>query len=200
MFGAAHAAKATPEPSIFGTVEIRKTDLAPFPKWTDALGRFKEERTANRGPCKSTPDEPCHYRSWAKFINGAKDLDPMAQLQAVNDFMNRAPYVVDEINWGVKDYWETPGQFFARFGDCEDYAIAKYLSLRALGFDSAQMRVVVLQDLNLKVAHAVLSVEIDGQTWILDNQIKGVIEAERIRHYRPVYSVNEESWWLHRSG
>lgn len=72
------------------------------------------------------------------------------------------------------------------------------MSLRALGFDVAQLRIVVLQDLNLKVAHAILAVEIDGQTWILDNQIKRVIEEERIRHYRPVYSVNEQSWWLHR--
>ncbi len=199
VIGTAHAAaKAKAEPSIFGTVEVRKTDLAPFPKWTGALERFKQERTANRGPCKSSPERACHYKTWAKFINGAKALDAMAKLQAVNDFMNRARYVVDEINWGVKDYWESPGLFFARFGDCEDYAIAKYMSLRALGFDVAQMRIVVLQDLNLKVAHAILAVEIDGQTWILDNQIKRVIEAERIRHYRPVYSVNEQSWWLHR--
>lgn len=192
------ASKAKPAPSFFGTVEIKKTDLAPFPKWTGALERFKQERTANKGPCKSSPDQPCHYGTWAKFINGAKDLDPMAKLQAVNDFMNRARYVVDEINWGVKDYWATPGQFFDQFGDCEDYAIAKYMSLRALGFESTQMRIVVLQDLNLKVAHAILAVDIDGQTWILDNQIKGVIEEGRIRHYRPVYSVNEQSWWLHR--
>lgn len=199
VIGTAYAApKAKAEPSIFGTVEIRKTDLAPFPKWTGALERFKQERTANRGPCKSSPERACTYKTWAKFINGAKDLDAMAKLRAVNDFMNRARYVVDEINWGVKDYWATPGQFFAQFGDCEDYAIAKYMSLRALGFDVAQLRIVVLQDLNLKVAHAILAVEIDGQTWILDNQIKRVIEEERIRHYRPVYSVNEQSWWLHR--
>jgi predicted transglutaminase-like cysteine proteinase len=199
VIGTAHAAaKAKAVPSIFGTVEVRKTNLAPFPKWTDALERFKQERTDNRGPCKSSPERACHYKVWAKFINGAKDLDAKAQLQAVNDFMNRARYVVDQINWGVKDYWETPGQFFAKFGDCEDYAIAKYMSLRALGFEAAQMRIVVLQDLNLKVGHAVLAVEMDGQTWILDNQIKTVIEAGRIRHYRPVYSVNERAWWLHR--
>jgi predicted transglutaminase-like cysteine proteinase len=60
------------------------------------------------------------------------------------------------------------------------------------------MRIVVLQDLNLKVTHAVLAVDLDGKTWILDNQIKQVIDAERIRHYRPVYSVNEKGWWLHK--
>lgn len=196
--GAHAAAKAAAQPSIFGTVEVRKTNLAPFPKWTSALERFKQERATNSGPCKSSPDRACHYKAWTKFINDSKDLDPLASLQAVNDHMNRARYVVDAINWGVKDYWAAPGQFFDKFGDCEDYAIAKYMSLRALGFDSAQMRIVVLQDLNLKVAHAVLAVEIDGQTWILDNQIKRVIEAGRIRHYRPVYSVNEQSWWLHR--
>ena len=60
------------------------------------------------------------------------------------------------------------------------------------------MRIVIVQDLNLKVAHAVLAVYLDDTIKILDNQIKQVVEAGTIRHYRPIYSVNEESWWLHR--
>ena len=48
--------------------------------------------------------------------------------------MNRSPYIVDPINWGVKDYWESPGQFFSRKGDCEDYAIAKYLTCAGSDF------------------------------------------------------------------
>ena len=60
------------------------------------------------------------------------------------------------------------------------------------------MRIVIVQDLNLKVAHAILAVYVDGTIKILDNQIKQVVDAETIRHYRPIYSVNEDAWWLHR--
>ena len=101
-------------------------------------------------------------------------------------------------NWGVEDYWETPNEFLNRDGDCEDFAIAKYKSLRALGLGDDQLRIVVLQDLNLRIAHAVLVVLDGGKAWVLDNQIDQVIDADRIRHYRPYYSINASAYWLHR--
>ena len=83
-------------------------------------------------------------------------------------------------------------------GDCEDYAIAKYFSLRWLGLKPEDMRILVLHDMNLRVAHAVLVVYHRGRALILDNQVRGVVEADAIRHYRPIYSINEQHWWLHR--
>jgi predicted transglutaminase-like cysteine proteinase len=56
----------------------------------------------------------------------------------------------------------------------------------------------VLRDLNLKLAHAVLVVELNGRKYVLDNQIAATVPAEMIRHYQPIYSVNETHWWLHR--
>jgi len=199
MVMVAPPASAQGTPGLFGTIEVKKTDLKPFPKWTDVLGKAKAEAEKNSGECKVTAEEKCYYRTWTRFVESIRSLDKLAQINKVNDFLNQAKYVVDEVNWQVDDYWATPGQFFSRFGDCEDYAIAKYLTLAMLGFDNDTTRVVVVQDLNLKVPHAVLAVLIDGKTWILDNQIKQVIEAEKIKHYRPVYSVNGQSWWLHRA-
>ena len=60
------------------------------------------------------------------------------------------------------------------------------------------MRIVVLQDENLRVAHAVLVVYHQGRTYVLDNQITQVVTDDRIAHYRPIYSINEQSWWLHQ--
>ena len=65
-------------------------------------------------------------------------------------------------------------------------------------FAKEDMRIVVLQDLNLKVAHAVLVVYIDGKALVLDNQITKVVESKRIKHYKPIFSINEGAWWLHR--
>lgn len=186
------------KPGLWGTVAVEKDSLAPFPKWTEALARFKEEAKKNSGECKVTAEEKCEFKTWVAFLNKVKNEPTAVKLEQVNAFMNQAKYIVDPINWSVKDYWATPAQFFKRFGDCEDFAVAKFMSLAALGVDRDSMRIVVLQDLNLKVAHAVLAVELDGKTWILDNQIKQVIDADRIRHYRPVYSVNEKGWWLHK--
>src|SRR5690606_27447095 len=107
------------------------------------------------------------------------------QIEAVNEFMNRKRYIIDPRNYGMPDYWATPRQFLDRDGDCEDYAIAKYMSLRDLGVDPAAMRIVVLQDMNLKVAHAILVVWLEGKPLVLDNQIRSVVEAGVVRHYRP---------------
>ena len=103
-----------------------------------------------------------------------------------------------KIGGGAKDYWAPPGQFFSKFGDCEDYAIAKFLTLRALGFTGDELRVVVVRDLNLKIGHAILAAYIDGKIYILDNQIKQAIAATTIRHYRRIYSVNEDGWCPHK--
>ncbi len=115
----------------------------------------------------------------------------------MNRFANARPYVEDIRNWGVADYWETPGEFFARGGDCEDYAIAKYFSLVRLGFSPDDLRIVVVNDTNLNAFHAVLSARIDGQTLLLDNQIPLVVPMDIAVQYKPVYALNEHGWWLY---
>lgn len=192
------AQAAEPVPSVFGTVEVKREDLAPFPKWTTALSRYFEERGKQPGICEDPKFNRCHWQTWQKLLADQAGKPPAAQLEAVNRFMNQFRYITDPINWGVDDYWESPAQFLSRFGDCEDYAIAKFLSLRALGWPNEKLRVVVLQDLNLKIPHAVLVVQLEGKSMVLDNQIPQVVEATTIRHYRPIFSVNETSWWLHR--
>ena len=113
--------------------------------------------------------------------------------------MNTRRYITDPRNWGVPDYWATPGEFMSKFGDCEDYAIAKFLSLKRLGWTDDELRIAAVKDLNLKVGHAVLIVYHAGKTWVLDNQIRRVVETNSVRHYQPVYSINETAWWRHRS-
>ena len=122
----------------------------------------------------------------------------MELLDKVNIYMNRAAYIVDPVNWGIPDYWATPDEFFLKDGDCEDYAISKYITLKRLGVDPDSMRLVILQDENLNVAHAILAVKLGKDTFILDNQVDSVLPDTQILHYRPVYSINESAWWLHR--
>jgi predicted transglutaminase-like cysteine proteinase len=185
---------------LFGSVETRNTVIDAFTKWTGVL-----ERTAKYGlgdapgmPCRLGATLKCRTEEWKEFIASLKGKDRMTQLDAVNRYINRSPYVTDLENWGVNDYWETLGEFIAKDGDCEDYAIAKYYSLKALGFDISEMRIVILEDENLHVPHAVLAVFSGSQTFILDNQIPEVVRDTSIVHYRPIYSINEQAWWFHR--
>ena len=194
---AAATAAANPPP-LFGTLEARSDDITLFPKWTGMLARHAAERPLMEEPCGDHPQRPCDLRNWSGFLATVRPLGRRAQLDAINRQMNRKHYVIDPTNYGVPDYWATPFQFLHLNGDCEDYAIAKYLSLRELGFDDDDLRIVVLDDLNLGVAHAILAVYLGDDVFILDNQIDAVVSASVIRHYRPIYSVNERHWWLHR--
>jgi predicted transglutaminase-like cysteine proteinase len=196
----AAAQPAVGAPSFFGTVEVPRQGLQPFPKWTGALHRHFEERARTPGPCEATRFNQCHWQEWQALIARLRDVPPAGQLAEVNRYLNRAKYITDPINWNMDDYWATPGQFFVRNGDCEDYAIAKFLTLRQLGWPAERLRLAVLQDLNLKIPHAVLIARLeDGRQLVLDNQIEQVVEEGTIRHYRPVYSLGEDGWWLHRA-
>lgn len=197
---------------IFGSNETRHSTIGAFRKWTDMLTRNSggKEAAAARAPApaggrlaqsgRCIPDSPagCSRPTWPKLIASLRGLDRRAQIETVNRELNRIPYVLDKDNWGVSDYWATVDEFLEHDGDCEDYAIAKYMALKEVGVPATDMRIVVLQDLNLGIAHAILAVQHGGQWLILDNQIKEVMPDKAIVHYRPVYSINEQSWWLHQ--
>jgi predicted transglutaminase-like cysteine proteinase len=184
---------------IFGAQETRHEGLKPFPKWTEALERHLKTKQKDEGSCEATLFNRCHYKEWIKLLEEVRGKPPEYQLGKINYYMNRHRYIIDPINWGVRDYWAVPAQFFRKDGDCEDYAIAKYMSLRALGWDADKLRIIVLQDLNLRIAHAILAVYMVDKVLLLDNQISIVVDSRQVRHYKPFYAVNENGWWRLRS-
>ena len=197
--GVTDLAAGTPEyPLLFGSRERRYDDIKPFQKWTEVLARYDPSKAAEGRPCDPFFHETCELQPWSEFLASMEGKSALEKIDAVNDYQNHAKYLTDPVNWKVEDYWEIPGEFFARNGDCEDYAITKYLSLRKLGFSASDMRILVVQDLNLNVGHAILVVYHEGRALILDNQVNQVIDAEKIRHYKIQYSINETSWWRHQ--
>lgn len=191
-------AAAVDRPNLFGTVETRSDNLRPFTKWTTTLDRYATERSLEVAPCAQLGALKCRVPDWRRFLDTLQGKPRMEQIQAINAYMNRHAYIEDIVNYGVPDYWATPREFLTKDGDCEDYAIAKYISLRYLGFGVDELRLVVLQDLNLNAAHAVLVVFHEGKAFLLDNQIRQVVDSAVVRHYRPYYSINEQFWWLHK--
>ncbi len=178
----------------FGFKAYAHQDLKPFPKWRKVLNTYKNRP----GPCGNGQLNACAYQKWKELVDDLKDKPKKYQLGKVNSYINKYRYILDPINWGVKDYWAIPKEFFAKFGDCEDYAIVKYFTLRALGWDADDMRIIILQDMNLRAAHAILIVKFEGKQMVLDNQISLLVAASRIRHYRPIYGLNENGWWRYK--
>lgn len=176
---------------LFRTRELHSASLKSFPKWRDMMARFEHELA------ECTPDR-CRLDEWQQLVVSLSGRNPMAQLKLVNSAINRHQYIEDWANWDLADYWETPLQFLDRSGDCEDFAIAKYLALRTAGMSADDMRLVIVRDNSRHRMHAVLAVYVRGRVLILDSLYDAIVEAEAIDHYEPIYSINEQGWWLHR--
>lgn len=191
-------AQGQPQEDLFGATSRRSENLGSFPRWNDVMQRHRDKSDSPLSICKGDVFRRCMSEEWKGFLDEIASENRATQIRRVNERMNRSRYTTDQANWGQADYWESPNQFFRMNGDCEDYAIAKYLSLRALGFPDDDLRLVVLNDLNLRVGHAILVVTYQGTPYVMDNQIAQVVPASAIRHYQPIYALNEKNWWFFR--
>ena len=184
----------TGETRLFNYSEERKEGFAIFPQWVSVMRRQQTDKATP----ENCPVNLCRVPEWQQLLASLKGRSLREQLAAINEFANRFRYVLDQDNYGRSDYWAIPREFLTLGGDCEDYAIIKYFSLRQLGVPAESLRIVVVQDSNLRIPHAVLAVYMpDGGILILDNQIREVISHTKISHYIPVFSLNERNWWMH---
>ncbi len=181
---------------MFGFKEVRQPDFRPIPQWPDVMMRHSRDDRPQRG-CRESFFHKCCIKSWLRFVNSIKDRPRREQIEAVNRFGNRNPYVLDMVNYGQEDYWAIIREFLSNGGDCEDYAITKFFSLKWLGFPMDDIRIVILQDTNLRTPHAVMAVHLGDDILIMDNQTNRVISHKKIAHYVPLYSLNTKGWWLH---
>lgn len=190
--------------SLFGSTGVRMegTNLRMLlPQWASVIDRMNQTKEPWDSDCEEPKLNFCALQKWTPFLSSLKGMDEMTQLKRVNDFMNSVPYLMDAV-------WETPLEFMRRFGMCRDYAVAKYWSLRYLGWPSERLRIVVLDILDMPdghtgrpTSHAVLVVHMGSQDLVLDNLHKGfLVDAKSIVDYRPVYAVTEHAFWLFRRG
>lgn len=186
-------AEETPRPKsvrLFGTVEMGRP-LGSLPGWLDVIRRNEAS------PIFQAQKYFDKKTNWENLRSQAAGQSRLDQLRLVNRFWNTFPYREDISNWGQPDYWEIPDEFLRKSGDCEDYAIVKYFTLKELGFDPQKMRIVVLKDTVRNLAHAVLAVYMDDDAYILDNLSNAVMSHKRMGNYSPQYSVNEYGRWAH---
>jgi len=181
--------KAAYHPKLFGASEKRSTSLKAFDKWTGMFKRFNASLNSSNGQGE--------IGQLKQDLESLKGLSLPKMAYSVNHMMNQKRYISDKANYGKTDYWATPVEFFQRGGDCEDFAIAKYTALRALGVPENRLRIAIVQDLQKNIPHAILIVYTDQGPLVLDNQIKSAVSAEKVSHYKPIFSINQQAWWLH---
>ncbi len=135
---------------------------------------------------------------WEQLVKRLQNAPMSERLAEVNRFFNNLRFLSDQTVWGAEDYWASPREFLRRgTGDCEDYAIAKYITLRRLGIDDSQLRLAYVRSLTLRQAHMVLIVEQDnGKQVVLDNLTGNLQSPDNRNDLEPVYSFNSTGLWL----
>ncbi|HEV8015397.1 MAG TPA: transglutaminase-like cysteine peptidase [Stellaceae bacterium] len=192
-FGHGHAA-------LFGSHEVYSQSTWRFAQWTEMLARSAVETKDAQHLCTTQTETQCTPPEWQALLDRMRGLDLRQQIDIANDAMNRHPYVPTMQNWHRSMYWETAFEFLRRGGQCQDYAIAKYLLLRAAGVPAELMRMVVLRDAAIGLDHAILAVYVDGEPLLLDNLRADIVPAAGVGYYHPYYSINETGWWFHFGG
>jgi len=137
--------------------------------------------------------------TWYRLINEYKDANTLEKLERVNNFINRLAFVSDSDLWGQEDYWATPKQMLSsNGGDCEDFSIAKYFTLRKMGIPEDRMRLTYVKALQLNQAHMVLTYfpTPGADPLILDNLVTAIRPLSERTDLLPVYSFNGNGLWL----
>ena len=128
-----------------------------------------------------------------QMMNEVRDQSEMEKLNGVNDFFNQTPYASDKETWGVSDYWATRYEFIGKDrGDCEDYVIAKYFTLKELGVPTSKLFMTYAKSLKYKTAHMVLTYYATprSEPLILDNYNFKILPASQRDDLIPIYSFS----------
>jgi len=138
--------------------------------------------------------------AWQHLMATQNQGSELQRLRAVNLFFNQQlRYVEDSDLWHEVDYWATPIQALIKgAGDCEDYAIAKYFSLRRMGIPSDKLRITYVKALRQNRAHMVLTYYStpQAQPLVLDSLMDAIKPASQRSDLLPVYAFNGEGLWL----
>ena len=138
--------------------------------------------------------------AWNQMLQGETRQPEREQLTAVNRFFNQQLSFRDDTRiWRQTDYWATPVESLVKgAGDCEDYALAKYFSLRNLGVPSEKLRITYVKALTRNQAHMVLTYYAtpSADPLVLDNLISDIRPASNRKDLLPVYAFNAEGLYM----
>lgn len=149
------------------------------------------------------PDAKNRLQAWQNLIRDISHLPEQEQLRAVNDFFNQVRFLNDIDHWQKKDYWATPVEFLvSNGGDCEDFSIAKYYTLKEVGIDTNKLSIAYVKALKLNQAHMVLTYypSPNAEPLVLDNLITDIKPASLRIDLLYVYSFNGDSLWVSKRG
>ena len=180
----------------FGMTEFEAPEGVTKDKWRQIKADILAE-LPKLTRCKTSLDDCTSTdRKFADMERLVESHEGLAKIAFINAFINAMiDYEPDRTQWGVADQWTAPfankkGAFETGHGDCEDYALAKYVALRQAGVRSEDVRIVLVHDYAVRVDHAILAVRYDKRWLILDNRWDKLVEDKEFTQFKPLAIVD----------
>jgi predicted transglutaminase-like cysteine proteinase len=128
------------------------------------------------------------------IVDAARRREGRSRVGEINRAINLAIRPMSDLaQYGVPDLWTAPIQTLTvGAGDCEDYAIAKYVALEEAGVAEEDLRLLVVRDTRRREDHAVVAVRLDGRWLVLDNRWLALAEDVELETYLPMFGMNRE--------
>src|SRR5215813_3933434 len=161
-------------------------------KWRELQARiFADEKTIANCHSNESTCSPA-TRRFLSIVKLGRKHEGRARLGWLNRAVNMNIRAANDWSqYGDTDYWASPLQTLdSEAGDCEDYAVVKYVALRELGVSADDLRIVIVQDSKRLIEHAVVTVRYEQKWLILDNRTMAILSTEDARNYLPLFALN----------
>ena len=184
------ASPAVTEPFGLGAIPVMSGDLVA--KWNGVAADIRAERDT-LARCRDDGERcPAPAQKFLAVIAEGRAHSGRARFGVVNRAINLAIRPTSDLaQWGVADRWSGPlATFTTGRGDCEDYAIAKYVALLEAGVAEDDLRLVIVRDLAVGEDHAIVAARLDGAWITLDNRWLALVEDSDLRRSAPLFVLD----------
>ncbi len=146
---------------------------------------------------RAKPEDDGATAPWLEMLDGLRPFNAKGRIAGVNCYLNGTDAVAGIARHARAEPWAAPFACLATDGESEDTAIAKFLSLRRLGFHPDRLRVVWVEDRADLTRHAVLAVIAGERPLILEHRFGDITTDAMLPGYLPYCSINQTRFSLH---
>ncbi len=177
----------------FGLDTVPVANGEDLTKWNGVEANIRAEKGILE-LCRSSAERcPAAARSFLAIVAQGRAHTGLARIGIINRAINLAIRPMSDLaQWGALDRWSAPLETLTTGrGDCEDYAIAKYVALTQAGVAAEDVRLVIVHDLAVGENHAVVATRLNGDWIILDNRWLTLVKDREMPRMVPLFALDQ---------
>ena len=162
-------------------------------KWRNVESDIRADMEVLAHCRERTESCPPAAQRFLAIIDEGRARDGRARIGVINRAVNLAIRPVSDFaQWGVSDHWSSPLETLSSGrGDCEDYAIAKYIALVEAGVAEEDVKLIIERDLATNQDHAVVAARLNGDWIMLDNRWLALVRDVESRRVIPLFALDQ---------